>query len=200
MVNNVNANAVCQSDRFQARAVVFKELTGREVVIEKDENGDFVHLLHPESTQRLGFMIDFFRVGFSSSDGFGAAIENLSRRYAEIRDELSKKYEGNQGELYARLGELNSAFESALHSMALLPLAPPPTSSVVSSNMPQSIRDSIEQQWQEFEDANRHRQTLKQNMARHLDNFFEVFIKSIQNTDFDTAFANGMEGLGSGER
>jgi hypothetical protein len=40
---------------------------------------------------------------------------------------------------------------------------------------------------------------LKQNMSRHLDTFFESFIKNIQSADFDTAFANSMELLHNGE-
>ncbi|MCL2204789.1 MAG: hypothetical protein FWB88_12725, partial [Defluviitaleaceae bacterium] len=72
MVNNVttNTNAVYPQDRFQTMAAKFKELTGREIVKEKDANGDFIHMMHPESTQRFGFMVDFFRVGFNSPDGF----------------------------------------------------------------------------------------------------------------------------------
>jgi hypothetical protein len=42
-------------------------------------------------------------------------------------------------------------------------------------------------------------QTLKQNMTRHLDTFFELFIKSIQSEDFDAAFASSMETLNAGE-
>jgi hypothetical protein len=201
MINNVNSNtsAVCLQDKFQAKAAKFKELTGREIVNEKNENGDFIHMLHPESAQRFGFMVEFFRVGFNSPDGFEVAIENLSRRYAELREELLERYGDNQDELYKRFGELNHAFENALQSTVLLPLQSPPSNSIASSNMPQSVRNSIEREWQEHENINGFMQTLKQNITRHLDTFFEIFIKNIQSANFDTAFANSMETLSSGE-
>ena len=196
---NSNTSVLCPQDRFQTRAAKFKELTGREIVNEKNENGDFIHMLHPESTQRLGFMVDFFRVGFNSPDGFEVAIENLARRYAELKEGLLERYGDNQDELYKRLGELNHAFENALQSTVLLPLQNPPSNSIVSSNMPQSIRNSIKREWQEHENINDFMQTLKQNMTRHLDTFFEVFIKSIQSADFDVAFASSMETLNASE-
>jgi hypothetical protein len=42
-------------------------------------------------------------------------------------------------------------------------------------------------------------QNLKQNMSRHLDSFFETFIKSIQSADFGTAFSNSMDLLNESE-
>jgi archaellum component FlaC len=200
MVNCVNSNAsAVLHDRFQAKAAKFKELTGREIVNEKNENGDFIHMLHPESTQRFGFMVDFFRVGFNSPDGFEAAVENLSRKYAELREELLERYGDNQYELYKQLGELNRVFENALQSTVLLPLQSPPPDSVISSNMPQSLRNSIKRDWQEYESVTNFMQILKQNMTRHLNTFFETFIKNIQSADFDSAFSDSMETLNSGE-
>ena len=201
MVNSVSSNtgAICLQDKFQVKAAKFKELTGREIVNETNENGDFIHMLHPESTQRLGFMADFFRVGFNSPDGLEVAIENLSKRYAELREELLEQYGDNEDELYKRFGELNHAFENALQSTALLPLQSPPSDSIISSNMPQIVSSSIEREWKEHGNINVFMQTMKQNISKHLDTFFEIFIKNIQNTEFDTAFANSMEKLNAGE-
>ena len=181
MVNNVttNTNAVCPQNRFQTMAAKFKELTGREIVEEKDENGDFIHMMHPESSQRFGFMVDFFRVGFNSPDGFEVAIENLSRKYAKLKEELLGRYSDNQDEQYKRLGELNHAFENALQSTVLLPLQRPPSEAVTSSNMSQSVRNSSEREWQEHENITGFLQTLKQHMTRHLNNFFELFTSLI---------------------
>ena len=176
MVNNINT---LTQNNFYAKATKFKELTGREIVIEKNNNGDFVHMLHPESTQRLGFMIDFFRIGFNSPEGFETAIENLSRRYAELRDEILEKYSDNKDELYKQLSDLNQTFENALQSTVLLPLQNP-----LNEN---------------YENISGFMQTLKQNKIRHLNNFFEAFIKSIKSADFDTAFANTIESINSGE-
>ena len=187
------------SDSFQTKAAKFKEITGREIVIEKNADGEFIHMLNPESTQRLSFMGEFFRMGFNSPDGFEAAVENLARKYAELREELIERYGDNQDELYKQFGQLNHAFENALQSTILLPLQSPPTSGIINSNMPQSVRDSIQREWQEHENTVGFMQTLKQNMSRHLDSFFETFIKSIQSADFETAFASSMEVLNDGE-
>jgi hypothetical protein len=110
-----------------------------------------------------------------------------------------ERYGDNQDELYKRLGELNHSFENALQSTVLLPLQSPPSNSIISSNMPQSVRNSIKREWQEHENVTGFMQTLKQNMTRHLDTFFELFIKSIQSEDFDAAFSSSMETLNAGE-
>jgi len=196
LTTNYNYTAIDnKANRFDEKRAVFQRITGRDIVIEKNESGDFVHMLHPESTQRLSFMGEFFRVGFNSPDGFEAAIENLARRYAELREELIERYGDNQDELYKQFGQLNHAFESALQSTILLPLQNPPTNGLVSSDMPQSKRNMIEREWREHENITKFMQTLQQNMSRHLDNFFENFIKSIQSEDFDTAFSNSMSAL-----
>ena len=188
------------SSNAQAKAAKFKELTGKEIVIEKNDNGDFIHMFNPESTQRLSFFGEFFRVGFSSPDGFEAAIENLARKYAEKREELIERYVDNQDELYRQLGELNQAFESALRSTTLLPQSPMPASSgFVSGNMPQSVREAIKHEWQEYDNIQAFMRTLQQSMARHLDAFFETFIKNVQSADFDTVFAGSMETLMASE-
>ncbi|MCL1884252.1 MAG: hypothetical protein FWF81_10960 [Defluviitaleaceae bacterium] len=148
------------SESFQAKAAKFKELTGREIVIEKNDNGEFIHMLSPESTQRFGFMLDFFRVGFD--------IENLARRYTELREELMEKYKDNEDHFYIRMGELNHAFEIALQNTLLLPLQ-------------QTLTD-ISDESQEYN-------------SQIISTFFEAFIKSIQNTDFETAFAKSWENM-----
>jgi len=190
---------ITSTNNFQARAAEFKALTGREIVIEKDDNGDFVHMLNPQSTQRLSFMGEFFRAGFSSTEGFEAAVEGLARRYVDLKSELMERYGDNQDELYRQLGELNQAFESALHSTILLPLQAPPATGVTNSNMSNGFRGSIENEWQQHEAINGFMRELKQNMTRHIDTFFETFIKSIQSEDFDTAFASSMNKMNESE-
>jgi len=142
-------------DNFQAKAAKFKALTDSEIVVEKNENGEFIHMLHPESTQRLGFFGEFFRVGFNDPSGFEATLENLARKYAELREALMAQYIVNQDELYKQLGELNQAFENALLNTTM----------------------------------------TRPEQSHYLDTFFEIFILSIQNTDFDTAFAVSIESL-----
>jgi hypothetical protein len=186
-------------DSFQAKAAKFKEITGRKIAIEKNNDGDFIHMFHPDSTQRLSFMGEFFRVGFNSPDGFEAAVENLAGRFVQLREELMERYGDNQDELYKQLSKLNQSFESALQSTVLLPLQAPPLDGIISSDMPQSVRNSIKREWQEHENIIGFMQTFKHNMSRHIDAFFETFIKSIQGDDFDSAFASSMEKLNSDE-
>ena len=196
-----------QSDRFMARAAQFKEITGRDIIIEKNENGEFVHMLSSESTQRHGFFLEFFRTGFNMGndcpDGnsvpFMTKLENLARRYSELKNELLEKYGDNEYELYKQLGELNRAFENALQSTVMLPLQRPPSSNLSVSTDPQSVRNQIEREWQEHDNIKGLMQTLKHNMVRHLDNFFKIFIKNIQSSDFDTAFNNSLDALNESE-
>jgi len=156
-------DALTDNAKFKARAAKFKELTGREIVVQKNETGDFIHMLHPESTQRLGFVGEFFRVGFNSPDGFEATIEALARKYVQLKEELTERYGDDEYELYNQLGQLNTAFESALQSTVLVSLQTPLASGVTFT------------------------------VSQHLDIFFETFIKNIQSTDFDAAFANSFD-------
>ncbi|MCL2386272.1 MAG: hypothetical protein FWC89_01865 [Defluviitaleaceae bacterium] len=148
-INSSQASVLCQ---FQAKAAKFKELTGREIVVEKNDEGEFIHKLHPESTQKLSFFGEFFRVGFNSPYGFTVTLENLARKYAELQEELLERY-SNQDELYKQLSDLNHAFENALLNSIL--------------TQPEKLQQ--------------------------VDSFFEIFIKSIQNSDFDNAFVDSME-------
>jgi hypothetical protein len=114
-------------------------------------------MLHPESTQRLGFIMEFFRVGFHSPDGFESTIKNLSEKYVELREELMEQYADNQTELYKQLGELNQAFENTLQNTVLLPgiqKLPSNGPGFIVSTMPQSVQDSIQREWQEQENVN----------------------------------------------
>ena len=194
-----NYQAILSCERFQEFTAVFNERTGRAYVLEFNKDGERISWMHPESTQRLGFFVDFFRVGFSSSDGFEAAIENLARRYAELLDELRERYADDEYELYKQISELNQAFETALHSTVMLPHVEPPRDSWASSSMMQGLRNSIEQQWQEHNNLKSIMQHLKDNMLRHLDTFFETFIKSIQSNNFEAAFASSMDILNNTE-
>ena len=95
----------------QAKAAKFKELTGKEVIFEENENG--------ESNVRLRYFGEFFRAGSTSLTGLVITIEKLSRKFMELREEVLKQYGDNQDELYAQLGELNQVFEIALRSTVL---------------------------------------------------------------------------------
>ncbi|MCL2564639.1 MAG: hypothetical protein FWE24_02360 [Defluviitaleaceae bacterium] len=201
-INNTSTTPYTTQAHFsalpaQAKAAKFKELTGWE--IDKNGNGDFTCTTHPESTQRLSFMGEFFHVGFNSPDGFEAAIKNLARKYSKLREGLLERYSDNQYELYRQLGELNQAFENALRSTTLLPQPSMPSSGIGSSNMPQNIQDAIKSELQKYESIKNFMQTLQQNMMRHLDIFFEIFIHNIQSSDFDTAFTHTMETLAASE-
>ena len=187
------------SAEFQARAAKFKAITGREVEILVNENGEIVSKLHPESTAQAGFFVEFFRVGFFSPDGHMAAVESLARRYAELREELLERYQDDQDALYKRLGELNQAFESALRSAALLPIPKTPATAVFTDSTPAFVRDHYEQTWRNYENMKSIIRYAQDSMMRGMDTFFENFIRKIQNKDFQGAFDNSMKELLRGE-
>ncbi|MCL2224001.1 MAG: hypothetical protein FWB96_03425 [Defluviitaleaceae bacterium] len=173
------------------KAAKFKELTGREIVVEKDSYGNLITITNPNSTQRFGFFVDFFRVGLNSgTECFNTNIENISRRYAELRDELLARYGDNEDELYAQMGELNQAFETALHNTLLL-LAP-----MSQEDLTVSINSSASAEEAEEESVT---EILHQSKTRSMNLFFETFIKSIQHEDFETAFSNAINAK-EGER
>ena len=188
------------SAEHQARAVKFLKTKGREIEVYKDEDGGIVNFWHPESTAQASHFVEFFRVGFSSPNGHMAAVENLARRYAELREDLLQRYQDDQATLYKRLGELNQAFESALHSTVLLPAASIHTEiTVIYENTPASVRNRAEQAIQLQENKENIMRYIKESMMRGLDTFFENFIRSIQNQDFQSAFDSSMETAKGGE-
>ena len=190
-----NYQAILDCERFQVFAAKTKSLTGRNLVIEFNEDGELIQFLHPDSTQRVGFFVEFFRVGFSSPDGIEATIENLSRRYAELLEELRERYADNEDELYRQTGELNQAFENALKPVFWIPIPPMPPPVIIFSTMPQGLQDSLRRQMEEQESLQSIILKLQENMVRHFDTFFETFIKGMQSMDFEAAFANSMDRL-----
>jgi len=182
---------------FDEKKALFQKLTGRSIEI--PENGVMPHILSQESTIQLGFFGEFFRVGFSSPDGHMSAVENLSRRFAELREELLEQYKDYEDMRYKRLGELNQAFENALRSTTLVPLPQMPNVPLVSSNESASVRSSAERAWREHEAMSKITRYIQDSLIRHMDTFFEAFILSIQSNDFQTAFDSSMAELLDGE-
>lgn len=184
-------------NRFDEKRAIFKKLTGRSIEIPKD--GYIPHILSQESTIQLGFFGEFMRVGFSSSNGHSEAMENLSRRFAEMREELLERYENDQDTLYKRLGELNQSFENALRSTTLIPLLQTPTIPLFTSDCPAFIRNDAERTLREHDAMKNIVRMLQDNLIRHMDSFFENFISNIKSQDFQTAFDSSMERLLNGE-
>ena len=116
-----------------------------------------------------------------------------------MREELLERYKDDEDTLYKRLGELNQSFENALRSTTLIPLPQMPTVPILSSNSPASIRNSVERTLREHEAMTDIVRMVQDNMLRHMDTFFEDFIRSIQTQDFQTAFDSSMERLLNGE-
>jgi len=191
--NYVNTNTSPLS--FEDKKAIFQKKTGNTIVV--PENGEMPHILSEESAIQLGFFGEFMRVGFTSPNGHIEAVENLSRRFAEMRDELLEKYKDDQDTLYKRLGELNQAFESALQSTALVPIPPMPPSPAAISGSPEAI--AAENAHREFEALTNLVRKLQDSMTKHMDTFFESFINNIKNQDFQTAFDGSMGQLLSGE-
>jgi len=203
----------CQNvrERFLERAAQFKEVAGRELVIEKNEKGDFVLLLSQESTQRGSFLLEFWRAGSipgplcpddgaMTQDSFMFRLENYARRYAELRDELLERYADDEDELFKQLGKLNHAFEGALFGLFSIgiPKGIGPTQIFV-NDMPQSMHNVFRHEVQEWENTKSLMHTIQQSMTRHMNTFFETFIKSIQSDNIETAFSNSINALESSE-
>jgi len=201
----------CQNlrEKFMARAAQFKEITGRDLDVEKNASGDVLSVASWESNREANFFLHFWRAsnvpgplcpddGGMTQESFMFRLETLSRRYAELREELLERYKDDEDELYKQLGELNQAFENALSSkfgmMSVLPLSYAPNM-IVTSDMPQSVHTEFNRQMREWENMNSLAQTFQQNMMRHFNTFFETFIKGIQSEDFDIAFSNSISAL-----
>ncbi|MCL2215557.1 MAG: hypothetical protein FWB91_00925 [Defluviitaleaceae bacterium] len=167
---------------FEEKKAIFQKLTGKS--IQMPESGVMPHILSPESTIELGFFGEFFRVGFSSPDGHMAAVENLARRFAEMREELLERYSDDQDTLYKRMGKLNQAFEAALRSTTLVPIPKMP---------------NAERSWNEYETMRKIAQYIQESLIRHMDAFFEDFLLSIQSQGFQEAFDGSMARLKSDE-
>ena len=156
MLNSVNTQPFAKSFKLptntQSKAAKLKEQTGKKVEIDKHKTDEVVLTLPANKTDELNFAAEFVRVGYNSQDGLEATIENLSKRFVELKEEVADRYTNDRHELYKQLGKLHQAFENALQSIALSP----------------------------------------QGVSQQLDNFYESFIENIQNSDFDTAFANSI--------
>ena len=156
------ADTVLLTENSQAKAAKSKDIADEDMVCKKNADDELMHLFHPESTARLGFLEEFLRVGVTSPHGFFAVVEKLAHRYAEMRAELLERYSDNPDELYKQLGKLNHAFEDVLHRTQFSPLSQTSDTHAASND---------------------------------LDNFFEIFLKSIQKNSFDIAFAESVVSL-----
>ena len=47
-----NYQAIISCERFQERAAIWKEKTGRNLVVELNEDGQLIQFWHPDSTQK----------------------------------------------------------------------------------------------------------------------------------------------------
>ena len=185
---------------IRERVAKFEQITGRAIEVYKNEDGEVVNFWHPESTAQANFFVEFFRVGFSSPDGNTAAVENLARRYAELREELMERYQDDQDTLYKRMSDLNQAFEGALQSTTLMPLPMiSETSFLISSNDPASVNNQIKQDARNHENMKNIMRHIQNSLTRGMNVFFENFIREIESGDFQSAFDSSMETAKSGE-
>ncbi|MCL2198914.1 MAG: hypothetical protein FWB80_08335 [Defluviitaleaceae bacterium] len=177
MVNGVNSNY--NACRFEEKKATFQKLTGREISIRED---GYI------PSREFGFFGEFFRVGFSS-------VEDISRRFVELREDLLERYEGDQDSLYKRLGELNQSFEVALRNTAFVPI-PQIQHSPIMVNASAAAISQMKQSQLEHETTTEMLRQTQKNLMRRMDRFFEEFILSIQTQDFQTAFDNSMATIG----
>ena len=140
-----------------------------------------------------GFLKDFCRVGLSSPDGFTVTLENLSRRFAELREELLDQYKDDQGTLYVLLEELNHDFENVLHRATLFSIPQMPPSPIAVAGTAKAA--AAESEWEDNETISSILQLLQANVIRYVDLFFDNFICNIQIQDFQAAYDNSMNGL-----
>ena len=184
---------------IQTNYVNYVNTVGKQKPLQKQE-GKTSNVPEEEGFQplpRFGFLNRFIQVGFDSSNSPMTVVENLARKYYEIRNELLEKYQGDENTLYKMLGELNSAFERILLMEAssrfpsTLQLEPSSSSANSTANAGGKANDALASNYTEegwhirTADA---RQILQQNVFRNRTSFFEKFIYRIQNQDFQDAF------------
>jgi len=138
------------------------------------------------------------------SFSFTQRIENISRMYMKIRDELLENHGDNPDELYRQLGELNTAFEGALRSIAGLSVGVPKQRILpLTVTYTEADKAAFERKYREAEQFNQAIrnvfQNFSNNMLRHMDAFFISFIEYAKDNDFDTAFGNSMAHLNAAE-
>jgi hypothetical protein len=152
------------------------------------------------------FMLQFDKVTLPGPDfSHEARLEALSRRYAEMRDELNEMFKDDETEFYRQMERMNAAFEQALINTCLMPVYPitPDNQMRVFTQGQEAERIRFEE---EIEKSNRRGEnarilmnTLHENLLRHTNTFFESFINSIRTSDFETAFGESMALLKSSE-
>lgn len=176
---NTMPSATALFNKIQAGASSVKEWTGKEVAFAKSECGTSVHAVNLETNETIQYFKDLIRAGLFSSNCFQSAVEDMSKRYAQLREELSTRYGDNQDALYRQLGYLNEGFYKALRNAIISFVVLPDKEGMG------SIAD----------DAKKH-------ISNKMDCFFERFINSIRQGDFNTAILEAMKeaGLWSEER
>ena len=96
-----NYQAILSSERFQEFAAKVKEKTGREHVLELNMDAECISWMHPESTQRLGFFVDFFRVGITFNN-----MRNIMSFPQTVRGPISglpSSLPGNSGNMMGQI-------------------------------------------------------------------------------------------------
>jgi hypothetical protein len=112
---------------------------------------------------------DIIRSGLATANCFQSAVEGMARKYAQFRELLLARHGDNENYLYEQLGNLNQGFEKALRNAILWFLHVP---------------------------DNEVTQCAKEQLNNSLDSFFERFIESIRQGDFNTAFILSMKAAG----
>ena len=151
----------------------------------------------PIPSIQLNFMRDFMKE-MQAASGTKESIENMSRRYAELRKEIIEQYSEDQDTMYERLGDLNSVFALALRRAVVPTLRHLPGPVIIEKRLGEN-KPAMQPIPPEQEAKENIVTKLHDNLLRHMDTFFMNFIYEIQNNDFQSAFENSLADLLSAE-
>jgi hypothetical protein len=161
-----------------------------------------------ESTVRLSYLGEFLRTGYNSSVENEQRMKDTAAKYAELREEILKKYADDENERFKQLSELNQAFEASLKNENKLPLFPHNVNKLEAyMTNDEDVQKDIEKEIKrKEEETEKYNQALKEiydnfnkNMSGHVDMFYESFIKNLETMDFETAYAESMDLLNNSE-
>ncbi|HHY75055.1 MAG TPA: hypothetical protein GX497_17915 [Bacillus bacterium] len=187
-----------QRDKFVDRAVSLKNM-GLDITEAAKITGSFFREFSNVSTPSAGPI-----------PTHEERVTAVSKRYAEMRDELAEMFKDNEDEYYSQMEKLNLAFKGALDNTCLTPIYSFKTvdgklHAFTQEQEAERIKfeEEAAKTYAEYEQYNKNVQDVmknfRENLLRHVNTFYEGFIKSIQTNDFNTAFQESMSILKNSE-
>jgi hypothetical protein len=180
---------------FKEKCEIMEKMTGRRY----DENTP--HIMSKESTARLSYMGEFLRSANNSDAGNEQNMKDTAAKYNQLREEILAKYADDENERLNHLGQLNQAFEMALKNANKLPVFQPKALKLevqlhYDKDEANKAAKENERKAKEAEEYNKAMKDIydsfNRGMNRHIDRFYESFIKNIESGDFETAYSESL--------